>query len=149
MIDLIIEILRGSKSREQVKKCLVEGNTEGIKFKSRSSEKAAKTLQFTERQATAILEMRLYKLIGLEMEALQAEYGETMKNIALYEDVLNNYDSMAAVIMKDLDQIKKEYGSRRRTIIENAEEASIRRKENGRDGSYIPDGSFWLYESDR
>ena len=128
VIDLIIEILRGSKSREQVKKCLVEGNTEGIKFKSRSSEKAAKTLQFTERQATAILEMRLYKLIGLEMEALQAEYGETMKNIALYEDILNNYDSMAAVIMKDLDQIKKEYGSRRRTIIENAEEAVYEEK---------------------
>ena len=128
VIDLIIEILRGSKSREQVKKCLVEGNTEGIKFKSRSSEKAAKTLQFTERQATAILEMRLYKLIGLEMEALQAEYGETMKNIALYEDVLNNYDSMAAVIMKDLDQIKKEYGSRRRTVIENAEEAVYEEK---------------------
>ena len=128
VIDLIIEILRGSKSREQVKKCLVEGNTEGIKFKSRSSEKAAKTLQFTERQATAILEMRLYKLIGLEMEALQAEYGETMRNIALYEDVLNNYDSMAAVIMKDLDQIKKEYGSRRRTVIENAEEAVYEEK---------------------
>ena len=128
VIDLIIEILRGSKSREQVKKCLVEGNTEGIKFKSRSSEKAAKTLQFTERQATAILEMRLYKLIGLEMEALQAEYGETMKNIALYEDILNNYDSMAAVIMKDLDQIKKEYGSRRRTVIENAEEAIYEEK---------------------
>ena len=128
VIDLIIEILRGSKSREQVKKCLVEGNTEEIKFKSRSSEKAAKTLQFTERQATAILEMRLYKLIGLEMEALQAEYGETMKNIALYEDILNNYDSMAAVIMKDLDQIKKEYGSRRRTIIENAEEAIYEEK---------------------
>ena len=128
VIDLIIEILRGSKSREQVKKCLVEGNTEGIKFKSRSSEKAAKTLRFTERQATAILEMRLYKLIGLEMEALQAEYGETMKNIALYEDILNNYDSMAAVIMKDLDQIKKEYGSRRRTVIENAEEAVYEEK---------------------
>ena len=128
VIDLIIEILRGSKSREQVKKCLVEGNTEGIKFKSRSNEKAAKTLQFTERQATAILEMRLYKLIGLEMEALQAEYGETMKNIALYEDILNNYDSMAAVIMKDLDQIKKEYGSRRRTVIENAEEAVYEEK---------------------
>ena len=128
VIDLIIEILRGSKSREQVKKCLVEGNTEGIKFKSRSSERAAKTLQFTERQATAILEMRLYKLIGLEMEALQAEYGETMKNIALYEDILNNYDSMAAVIMKDLDQIKKEYGSRRRTVIENAEEAVYEEK---------------------
>lgn len=123
VIDLIIEILRGSKSREQVKKCLVEGNTEGIKFKSRSSEKAAKTLQFTERQATAILEMRLYKLIGLEMEALQAEYGETMKNIALYEDILNNYDSMAQVIIDDLDALKKEYAVKRKTKIENAEEA--------------------------
>lgn len=43
VIDLIIEILRGSKNREQVKKCLVEGNTEGIRFKTKTSEKAAKT----------------------------------------------------------------------------------------------------------
>ena len=55
--------------------------------------------------------MRLYKLIGLEIEALQADYAETMKNIAIYEDILNNYDSMAEVIMKELDQIKKEYGN--------------------------------------
>ena len=74
VIDLIIEILRGSKSRDQVKKCLVEGITEGIKFKSKASEKAAKNLKFTENQATAILEMRLYRLIGLEIEALQADY---------------------------------------------------------------------------
>mgnify|MGYP000703662539 CR=1 FL=1 len=85
VIDLIIEILRGSKSRDQVKKCLVEGITEGIKFKSKASEKAAKNLKFTENQATAILEMRLYRLIGLEIEALQAEYDQTMKNIASYE----------------------------------------------------------------
>ena len=90
VIDLIIEILRGSKNREQVKKCLVEGITEGIKFKSKASEKAAKNLKFTENQATAILEMRLYRLIGLEIEALQAEYDQTMKNIASYEDILNN-----------------------------------------------------------
>ena len=65
VIDLIIEILRGSKSREQVKKCLVDGTTEGIKFKTKSSEKEAKKLHFSEKQAAAILEMRLYKLIGL------------------------------------------------------------------------------------
>ena len=97
VIDLIIEILRGSKSRDQVKKCLVEGITEGIKFKSKASEKAAKNLKFTENQATAILEMRLYRLIGLEIEALQAEYDQTMKNIASYEDILSNYDSMCEV----------------------------------------------------
>lgn len=83
VIDLIIEILRGSKSRDQVKKCLVEGITEGIRFKSKASEKAAKNLKFTENQATAILEMRLYRLIGLEIEALQAEYDQTMKNLSL------------------------------------------------------------------
>lgn len=128
VIDLIIEILRGSKNREQVKKCLVEGATEGIKFKTKASEKAAKNLKFSERQATAILEMRLYKLIGLEIEALQAEYAQTMKNIALYEDILNNYDSMADVIMKDLDAIKKEFGTKRCTVIENAEEAVYEEK---------------------
>ena len=122
VIDLIIEILRGSKNREQVKKCLVDGVTEGIRFKSKSSEKAAQKLHFSEKQAAAILDMRLYKLIGLEIEALQADYAETMKNIAIYEDILNNYDSMAEVIMKELDQIKKEYGTKRRTVIENAEE---------------------------
>ena len=128
VIDLIIEILRGSKNREQVKKCLVDGVIEGIKFKSKVSEKAAQKLRFSEKQAAAILDMRLYKLIGLEIEALQADYAETMKNIALYEDILNNYDSMAEVIMKDLDQIKKEYGTKRRTVIENAEEVVYEEK---------------------
>ena len=128
VIDLIIEILRGSKNREQVKKCLVEGITEGIRFKSKASENAAAKLLFTERQANAILDMRLYKLIGLEIEALQAEYQETMKNIALYKDILENYDSMAAVIIKDMDEIKKEYGRKRRTAVENAEEAVYEEK---------------------
>ena len=128
VIDLIIEILRGSKSRDQVMKCLTDGITEGIKFKTKTSEKAAKSLKFTEKQATAILDMRLYKLIGLEIDALMKEHEETMKNIAAYEDILNNYDSMAAVIMGELDQIKKEYGSKRKTSIENAEEAVYEEK---------------------
>lgn len=128
VIDLIIEILRGSKSREQVKKCLVEGVTEGIRFKSKASEKAAGKLRFSERQANAILEMRLYKLIGLEIEALQAEYAETMKNINTYQDILDHYDSMANVIVKELDDIKKEYNTKRRTSIENAEEAVYEEK---------------------
>ena len=83
----------------------------------------AALLRFTERQATAILEMRLYRLIGLEIEALRAEHEQTLKNIARYEDILNNYDSMAGVIMDELDSYKKEYGRKRRTVIENAEEA--------------------------
>ena len=121
VIDLIIEILRGSKNQKQVKDCLTMGITEGIRFKHKSSEKAAKELCFTQRQATAILEMRLYKLIGLEIEALMKEHGETLKKIARYEDILNNYDSMSRVIMDDLEQIKKDYGKQRKTVIMNAE----------------------------
>lgn len=128
VIDLIIEILRGSKSREQVKNCLVNGVTDGISFKKKTSERQAKKLRFTERQAGAILEMRLYKLIGLEVETLLAEHEETMKKIAKYEDILNNYDSMAAVIIDDLKKIKKEYEKPRRTAIENAEEAVYEEK---------------------
>ena len=128
VIDLIIEILRGSKTRDQVKKCLVEGITEGIKFKTKTSERAARKLRFTENQANAILDMRLHRLIGLEIEALEAEYAETLRKIAEYKDILENYDSMAAVIMKDLDAIKAEYATARKTSIENAEEAVFEEK---------------------
>ena len=128
VIDLIIEILRGSKSVKDARACLVHGVTENIKFKSHISEKMAAMLRFTERQATAILEMRLYKLIGLEIEALQKEYEETQKNIVRYEDILNNYDSMAEVIIEELDAFKKEYGRKRRTVVENAEEAVYEEK---------------------
>ncbi|MCQ2509501.1 MAG: DNA topoisomerase 4 subunit A [Lachnospiraceae bacterium] len=125
VIDLIIEIIRGSKSRSQVKDCLTMGITEGINFKKKVSEKAARNLCFTQRQADAILEMRLYKLIGLEIEALLKENEETLKKISLYEDILNNYDSMAEVISNDLLAIKKEYARPRRTQITNAEAVVI------------------------
>ncbi|MGN1377646.1 MAG: DNA topoisomerase (ATP-hydrolyzing) subunit A [Dorea sp.] len=128
VIDLIIEILRGSQNIKDAKACLTRGITENIKFKSGISKKMASMLRFTERQATAILEMRLYKLIGLEIEALMKEHEETLKNIAKYEDILNHYDSMANVIIEDLDKIKKEYATKRRTVIENAEEAVYEEK---------------------
>lgn len=128
VIDLIIEILRGSKSREQVKNCLIKGETEGIRFKTKTSQRQAQKLHFTERQALAILDMRLYKLIGLEIETLMQEHEETMKRIATYEDILANYDSMAAVIIEDLKKIKKEYAKPRRTVVENAAEAVYEEK---------------------
>lgn len=128
VIDLIIEILRGSKSVKDAKACLTQGITENIKFKSQISKKMAAMLRFTERQASAILEMRLYKLIGLEIEALQKEHETTLKNIARYEDILNHYDSMATLIMEEMDAFKKEYGRKRRTAIENAEAAVFEEK---------------------
>lgn len=128
VIDLIIEILRGSQSVADARACLTQGITENIKFKSGISRKMAAMLRFTERQANAILEMRLYKLIGLEIEALMKEHEETLKNIARYEDILNNYDSMAEVIIEDLEHFKKEYARKRRTVVENSQEAVYEEK---------------------
>ena len=128
VIDLIIEILRGSKNIKQAKNCLVNGITEGINFKSKTSERNAKKLHFTENQATAILEMRLYKLIGLEIEALQKDYENTLKNIAKYEDILENHSSMSKVITKELQVFKNEYARPRRTQITIAKEAVFTEK---------------------
>ena len=123
IIDLIIEILRGSQSLKDAKACLTQGDTSKIKFKNKESEIYASQLCFTDKQAQAILELRLYKLIGLEILALQKDYENIVNRIAEYEDILNNPSSMKKVIKKDLLNIKKNYGVERRTVIEDAEVA--------------------------
>ena len=128
VIDLIIEILRGSRSVKEAKACLTEGITEGIRFKSEVSRKRAAKLRFTLRQAEAILEMRLYRLIGLEIEALLEENKKTLKNIAEYEDILENHESMTRVILRELDAIKRAFSRPRRTSVENAEEIVLEEK---------------------
>lgn len=128
VIDLIIEVLRGSKNVKDAKACLTSGETAAIRFRSKESEQKAKLLHFTERQASAILEMRLYKLIGLEIDALMAEHNETLANIEKYEDILTNRASMAKVIIKELDAMKKQYGRERKTEIANVEEAVYEEK---------------------
>ena len=125
VIDLIIEILRGSRNIKDAKACLTDGNTDHITFKNPSSKIMAQQLNFTERQAQAILEMRLYKLIGLEIEALMKEHDETLENIAKYEDLLEHRSSMAKVIIKELTAFKKAYSKERRTVIDNLKEAVV------------------------
>ena len=125
VIDLIIEILRGSRNIKDAKACLTDGNTDHITFKNPSSKIMAQQLNFTDRQAQAILEMRLYKLIGLEIEALMKEHDETLENIAKYEDLLEHRSSMAKVIIKELTAFKKAYGKERRTVIDNLKEAVV------------------------
>ena len=128
VIDLIIEILRGSKNVKDAKACLMTGETGNIRFKSKESEEMASKLHFTERQASAILEMRLYKLIGLEIEALMKEHEETLAKIAQYQDILEHRSSMAKVIIKELKQYIKEYGTPRKTAIHNLKEAVVAEK---------------------
>lgn len=123
VIDLIIAILRGSKSLKDAKLCLTTGDTSKIKFKVPGFEDDAKKLHFTERQADAILEMRLYKLIGLEILALEKEYKETLRKIKEYTKILESKATMDQVIIQDLDAIKEEFALLRRTDIEDGKEA--------------------------
>lgn len=123
VIDLIIAILRGAKNLKDAKACLMHGDISRIQFKHPGFEEDARQLAFTEKQATAILEMRLYKLIGLEILALQKEYKECLKKIAEYQKVLKSRSNMNQVIKEDLENIKREFAQPRRTRIEDGKEA--------------------------
>ena len=105
VIDEIIKILRTSKVVAEARERLMN------------------QLGFTERQTTAILEMRLQKLIGLEVDALMKEYRETLKNIKDYRHILESRANMDEIFISDLEAIKKEYSTPRKTTIEDAAEA--------------------------
>ncbi len=119
VIDLIIEILRGSNSVKQAKLCLTLGITDGINFRNPDSEYEAQTLTFTERQADAILAMPLSRLVGLELMKLHQENETLLANIAEYEDVLGSIAKLHKVIKKRLTTYKKQFGRPRRTELCN------------------------------
>jgi DNA gyrase subunit A len=120
VIDLIIEILRGSSSIKQAKSCLIEGNTEGIKFKSQASEDEAKTFDFTERQSDAILAMQLSKLIGLEILKLHEENTYLLNSIEEYKNILGDTKELYKVIKGRLKEYKKIFHTPRRTQLTDA-----------------------------
>ena len=99
VIDEIIRIIRASKSVDDAKNELME------------------TFAFSEAQATAIVEMRLRQLTGLEREKLQNEYDELMKFIKYCEDVLANVDLQMGIIKDETLEMKEKYGDERRTEI--------------------------------
>ena len=99
VIDEIIRIIRASKSVEDAKNELMQ------------------TFAFSEAQATAIVEMRLRQLTGLEREKLQNEYDELMKFIKYCEDVLANESMQFGIIKDETLEMKEKYGDERRTEI--------------------------------
>ena len=99
VIDEIIRIIRASKSVEDAKNELMA------------------TFGFSEAQATAIVEMRLRQLTGLEREKLQSEYDELMKFIRYCEDVLANEHLQMGIIKDETLEMKEKYGDERRTEI--------------------------------
>lgn len=123
VIDLIIAVLRGAKNLKDAKACLMEGDISKIQFKVPGFEEEAAQLCFTERQASAILDMRLYKLIGLEILSLQKEHKETLRKIKEYRHILENRQNMNEVIKRDLEAIKEEFSKPRKTSMEDSKEA--------------------------
>lgn len=119
VIDLIIEILRGSNEVKQAKDCLINGNTKDIKFKSKQSEKMAATLDFTPNQADAILAMPLSRLVGLEVLKLTRENDELIKQIDEYNLILSNEKELMKQIKARLRSYKKQFNAKRRTQIED------------------------------
>ena len=119
VIDLIIEILRGCSSVKQAKACLMTGNTEEIRFKSEQSKKEASTLDFTERQADAILAMQLSKLIGLEILKLHEENDTLANSIEEFKKILGDTKELYKVIKGRLKDYKKIFHMPRRTVLVN------------------------------
>ena len=105
VIDEIIRIIRASKTVDEARNTLMT------------------TFGFSEAQASAIVEMKLRQLTGLEREKLQAEYDELEKFIAWCNDVLANPAMQMEIIKNETMELKAKYGDERRSkIVPNAEE---------------------------
>jgi DNA gyrase subunit A len=124
IIDLIIEILRGSTSMAQAKACLCHGDTTAIRFRNPESALPASQLDFTEAQADAILSMQLSRLIGLEIMKLHEEEQKLKDTVADCSRVLGSEKELHKAIKERLRNYKKQFAVPRRTQIINAETAS-------------------------
>ena len=118
-LDLIIEIIRGSKKISDAIDCMVNGNTKNIRFRYKGSEMDAKNLNYTERQAEAIVNMRLRRLVGLELDTLKKEYAQAKKLLKEYEKIVSSPSEMQKIMISDLEKIKQEYGFKRKTVIKD------------------------------
>ena len=96
-MDEVVRIIRDSKDREEAQTRLIE------------------MFNFTETQAKAILDMRLYQLTGLERGKVEAEYAELKKLMEYLEDLLAHPEKIYAVMKEDLSEIRAKYGETRRT----------------------------------
>lgn len=101
-IDEVIRIIRGSKDDKTAKDTLME------------------RFGLTDIQATAILDMRLRRLTGLEKDKLDAEYADLIKEINRYKELLGNDRLMFQVIKDEMLEIKEKYGDKRRSKIKPA-----------------------------
>jgi DNA gyrase subunit A len=129
-VDLVVSTIRQSKDPEEARARLMELPLQGLEeFVRRAGRpedeiteaKKRSPYRLTERQAKAILEMRLSRLTGLEREKLATEYGELCDLIARLEEILASDQRLREVIVEELEEVKSRYGDGRRTEIVEAE----------------------------
>lgn len=145
VIDLIIEILRGAKNQKDARECLMYGKTEKIRFRFRGSAEDAGKLRFTERQTDAILQMRLQKLIGLEVDTLRKELAESERLLQKYDRLLSSDREMEKQMIGDIAEMKKRYVIPRRTAILNLGEVTVKKeKETATEQTVLLDRFFYL-----
>ena len=125
-VDLVVKTIRSSRDTETARAALMQLPLKGLEAfvrragRPESEIEAAKAkgdYYLSERQAKAILEMRLSKLTGLEQEKLAAEYGELCNEIARLRNILANESVLLDVIVMELEEIKSKYADKRRTEI--------------------------------
>ena len=126
VIDLIIAVLRGSKTQKDAKRCLMTGNIDGIQLKTKTLQKQAMKLHFTEKQTDAILNMRLSRLIGLELNSLIEEKEASLKKISLYQKLLGDKKELTKDIVATLSRLKKEFHKKRKTKVCDLEDVEIK-----------------------
>ncbi|HVY29819.1 MAG TPA: DNA gyrase subunit A [Polyangiaceae bacterium] len=134
-VDLVIKTIRESRDPEVALKALMalplRGLEEFVKRAGRpeaeiEAAKARGEYRLSERQAKAILEMRLARLTGLEQEKLAAEYGELSEEIARLKLILADETVLMALIVSELEEVKAKHGEKRRTeIVDNEAEIQV------------------------
>src|SRR5579864_6779926 len=118
-LDAVIKLIRGSASRDEAKTSLLEAKFKVLDKAMAVRMGTAEAGKLTARQADAILELQLYRLTKLSADEILKELGEIRDRIAEYESVLASEKKLRGVIVKELEEVKKEYGDERRTIIQD------------------------------
>jgi len=102
-LDEVVALIRASSSKEEAKRELI------------------RRFEFSERQASAILELRLYQLTALEHNKIESEYNALLEKIADLKDILASEERVKGIIKDELSTIFRHYGEKRRTKITHAE----------------------------
>jgi len=121
-LDAVIELIRAARNPEEAKQGLMAGNFSDPKFLKKlglpeEQRRFAVTVQLSEKQAQAILEMRLQRLTGLERDKILAEYADIQRLIIRLKEILASEAELLNIIVTELRELKEKFGDERRTQI--------------------------------